>query len=211
MFFTKPNKILRTIFSNYTWKMPPSTTEKVVYLTFDDGPTPEITEWVLATLKKENVKATFFCIGNNIQKNKEIFKKIHLDSHTIGNHTYNHFNGWKTNTNKYIQNVNLYEKIINEFSIETKKIFRPPYGKITPFQAKKIMKKGYEIVMWSVLSYDFLTTITPEKCLQNVLKNVENGSIIVFHDSIKASKNLRYVLPKVITYLKNKGFVFKSL
>lgn len=211
MFFTKPNKILRTIFSNYTWKMPPSTTEKVVYLTFDDGPTPEITEWVLATLKKENVKATFFCIGNNIQKNKEIFKKIHLDSHTIGNHTYNHFNGWKTSTNKYIQNVNLYEKTINEFSIETKKIFRPPYGKITPFQAKKIMKKGYEIVMWSVLSYDFLTTITPEKCLQNVLKNVENGSIIVFHDSVKASKNLYYVLPKVITHLKNKGFVFKSL
>ena len=204
--WVKTNWIIKKIFSNYVWNIP--NTENKIYLTFDDGPIPEITEWVLEELKKHQVKATFFCIGDNIGKHPEIFNKVISEGHTIGNHTFNHLNGWKTTTETYLENFERCEKIIQQSAINNLnvKIFRPPYGKIKRSQAKSIRQLGYKIIMWDVLSVDFDSTLSKEKCLENVLSNVESGSIIVFHDSIKAFKNLEYVLPKTLAYLKEKNF-----
>jgi peptidoglycan/xylan/chitin deacetylase (PgdA/CDA1 family) len=182
-------------------------------LTFDDGPTPEITEWVLEQLKQYNAKATFFCIGNNIEKHPEIFKKIIADGHSIGNHTFNHVKGWKTSNQTYFEEVDNCEKTIQNFSINSTqtKLFRPPYGKIKLYQSKVLRKKGYKIIMWDVLSVDFDRNISPEKCLSNVTENIANGSILVFHDSTKAFPNLEYALPKTLDFLKNKGFFCEKL
>lgn len=196
-------QIIKRLFSNQVWDIPNK--ENKIYLTFDDGPTSEITEWVLEVLKENNIKATFFCIGNNIEKHPEIFNKIISDGHSIGNHTFNHKNGWKTSTTDYIQNIELCQKqILNLKS----KIFRPPYGKIKPSQSKKLRKLGYKIIMWDILTADFDKKTSKEKCLENATKKVSSGSIIVFHDSVKAFTNLEYALPKTIQILKEKGFVF---
>ncbi|MEO5776406.1 MAG: polysaccharide deacetylase family protein [Flavobacterium sp.] len=204
-FWVKTNYFVKRIFPNYVWDIP--NPENKVYLTFDDGPTPEITEWTLEQLKKYDAKATFFCIGNNIEKHPAIFQKIIQDSHAIGNHTFNHLKGWKTTNDEYIENVALCQSKILIPNSQIPNLFRPPYGKIKPSQSKILRKLGYKIIMWDVLSYDFDKTITPEKCLDNVLRNLESGSIIVFHDSIKAEQNLRYVLPKTLAFLKENGFV----
>ena len=184
LYWIKTHSIIKKIFKNFVWDIPNN--ENKIFLTFDDGPTPEITNWVLDELKKYNAKATFFCIGNNIQKQPEIYQNIIKEGHSVGNHTFDHLNGWKNNAKKYIENVLLAENIINA----KPKLYRPPYGKIKPSQASKLRKLGYKIIMWDVLSADFDNEITPEKCLQNVLSNIKSGSIIVFHDSKKASKNL---------------------
>lgn len=202
-YWIKTNWIIKKIFSNYTWDV--SNTGNTVYLTFDDGPIPEITEWVLNELKKHHVKATFFCIGENIDKHPKIFEKIIGDGHSVGNHTYNHLNGWKTSTEEYLENTKLCEASISNLQ---SKIFRPPYGKLKASQSRKLQELGYKIIMWDVLSADFDTTISKEQCLDNVLSNIKPGSIIVFHDSIKALKNLEYVLPKTLKFLKEKGFAF---
>lgn len=198
-------------FSKYTWRFQSS--EKEIFLTFDDGPTPEITQFVLSELKKYNAKATFFCIGKNIKNYPEIFNEIISDGHSIGNHTQNHLNGWKTTTENYIANVLECHKTIRQFNkLKIKQhLFRPPYGKIKKSQAKKILSIGYKIIMWDVLSADFDTTISKERCLQNVLNNAEEGSIIVFHDSLKASTKVKYALPKVLKAFSDKGFVFKQI
>ncbi|QOD59601.1 polysaccharide deacetylase family protein [Polaribacter haliotis] len=211
VYFPRTPDFIARIFSKYIWRF--SLNKKEIYLTFDDGPTPEITEFVLAELKKYNAKATFFCIGKNIENHPEIFNKIITDKHTVGNHTQNHLNGWKTKTNIYIDNFLKCEKTITHFNNSTIKqpLFRPPYGKIKKSQAKEILKKGYKIIMWDVLSADFDTSISEEKCLQNVLRNTKNGSIIVFHDSVKASEKLRFVLPKVLEEFSKKGFEFKAI
>jgi peptidoglycan/xylan/chitin deacetylase (PgdA/CDA1 family) len=207
-YWIKTKSFIKRLFSNYVWDLP--NTQNKIYLTFDDGPTPEITEWVLEELKKYNVKATFFCIGNNIQKHPKLFQKVINEGHVIGNHTYNHMNGWKTETKTYLENISLCEKQIQKSSIENlqSKIFRPPYGKIKTAQAKIVRRLGYKIIMWDVLSADFDQTITHEKCLENVISNVKSGSVIVFHDSIKASHNLKYALPETLNILKEKGFLF---
>jgi peptidoglycan/xylan/chitin deacetylase (PgdA/CDA1 family) len=185
-------------------------TENKVYLTFDDGPTPEITEWVLEQLDLHNAKATFFCIGKNIEAYPSIFEKLIIKKHSIGNHTFNHLNGWETTTDDYTANVSLCENSIekykNEISNSDSKIFRPPYGKIKPTQARNLKSQGYQIIMWDVLSADFDQTITEERCLKNVVSNIKPGSIIVFHDSAKAFKNLKYALPKVLDYVDKNGF-----
>lgn len=204
-FWAKTNRFVKRIFPNYIWDIPNN--ENKVYLTFDDGPTPEITEWVLSELKKHNAKATFFCIGNNIEKHPEIFQKIIQENHVIGNHTFNHLNGWKTDTAMYTKNVKLCQSEISKQQSSITNIFRPPYGKIKPSQSRLLRKLGYKIIMWDVLSYDFDSTTTPEKCLATILKNVRSGSIIVFHDSKKAAHNLKHVLPKTLEFLKEKGFV----
>jgi peptidoglycan-N-acetylglucosamine deacetylase len=209
MNWVKTHWSIKKLFSNYVWDVPNN--ENKVYLTFDDGPTPEITEWTLNLLKKYNAKATFFCIGDNIRKYPEIFKKVIKEEHSIGNHTYNHLNGWKTSTNDYIENTKLYETEHCKLSTEHCQLFRPPYGKIKPTQSKILRNLGYKIIMWDVISYDFDATISKEKCLENVLKNVQSGSIIVFHDSKKAFQNLEYVLPRTLEFLKEKGFVFEKL
>jgi peptidoglycan/xylan/chitin deacetylase (PgdA/CDA1 family) len=179
--------------------------KKAVYLTFDDGPIPEVTPWVLEELKKHKAKATFFCIGENVQKHPEIFQKIISEGHSVGNHTFNHLKGTKSETSKYIENTLLAEKLIDS------KLFRPPYGKITSKQAKILQKKGFKIVMWEIISYDFDANTSEEECLQNVLKNIKPGSIVVFHDSLKAEKNLRYVLPKVLEFISAKRWESSSI
>lgn len=208
-FWIKTHWLVKKIFSNYIWDV--SNTDKKVYLTFDDGPIPEVTEWVLSELKKHNAKATFFCIGDNVKKHPEVLKKVFADGHSVGNHTFNHLNGWKTATEDYIENSILCEKVLDDFDSKSKKLFRPPYGKIKPSQSKILRKLGYKIIMWDVISYDFDTTISKEQCLENVLKNVKTGSIIVFHDSKKAFANLEYVLPRTLQFLKEKGFICEKL
>lgn len=214
-YWIKTNTFIKKIFLNYIWDIP--NTENKIYLTFDDGPTPEITEWVLEELKKHQVKATFFCIGKNINNHTAIFLKIINEGHSIGNHTYNHLKGWNTTTEDYLDNIALCELETNNAppiryrSCLKSKIFRPPYGKIKKSQSKKLRQLGYKIIMWDVLSADFDQTVTPEKCLENVLQNVQSGSIIVFHDSVKAFKNLEYTLPKSLEILKRRGFVFEVI
>ncbi len=202
--FIKTNCIIKKIFRNYVWNIP--NTENKIYLTFDDGPTPKITAWVLDQLKSNGAKATFFCIGKNIDNEPSLFSRIITEGHSIGNHTFNHLNGWKTKQKKYLENCEKCDSILNQNSYS--KIFRPPYGKIKPSQSKKLRQSGYKIIMWDVLSADYEMNNTPEKCLDNVLFNVESGSIIVFHDSLKAFQNLEYVLPKCLEILKQRGFVF---
>ena len=172
-----------------------------IYLTFDDGPTPIITEKVLDILDSFNIKSTFFCLGRNVDKYPEIYKEIIKRGQAIGNHSYSHLNGWKTKYKEYVNDIELASNHINS------KLFRPPYGKIKPFQLRNIYKK-YKIIMWDVLSGDFSKNIDNETCLNNVIKYVSDGSIIVFHDSVKASDNLFYALPRAIEYLLSKGFKF---
>ena len=218
----KTPQFVQRIFPERVWTFPNNNND--VYLTFDDGPIPEVTPWVLSLLKKYNAKATFFCIGDNIWKHPIIFRQLISEGHSIGNHTFNHLNGWKTNTKEYIQNCELLEQILkqaqNKITIEipnnnsktnntqhqTNNLFRPPFGKITPKQATILQQKGYKIIMWDVLSADFDATISKEKCLRNVLSNIRPGSIVVFHDSIKSEDKLRFVLPKVLKHIKDLGY-----
>ena len=208
-FWVKTKFFIKILFPNYIWEIP--NTQKKVYLTFDDGPTPEVTEWTLDVLKKHHAKATFFCIGHNIEKHPALFEKIIKDGHSIGNHTFNHLKGWNTSLDQYIENTKRCEEIINKEHSTTYHLFRPPYGKIKPSQSKRLRKLGYKIIMWDVLSRDFDQSITPKQCLENVLKNIRPGSIIVFHDSIKAQENLRHALPKTLEFLNNNGFVCSAI
>ena len=208
-FWVKTSYLIKKTFSNYVWDIPNH--ENKVFISFDDGPTPAITEWTLEQLKKYNAKATFFCIGKNIEKYPEVFEKIIREKHAIGNHTYDHQKGWETPNNIYNESVNKCGEIIRKLNSNHCNLFRPPYGKIKPSQSKILRKSGYKIIMWDVLSKDFDPTITPAECLDNVLKNVTSGSIIVFHDSVKAEQNLKYVLPKTLAFLKEKGYVCDSI
>ncbi|WP_034045948.1 polysaccharide deacetylase family protein [Wocania ichthyoenteri] len=223
--------LVKRMFPNYIWDIP--TTNKSIYLTFDDGPTPEITNWTLNVLKQYNAKATFFCIGNNIEKHPNIFQDILNDGHAIGNHTHNHIKGWKTKTKDYLKNIFEAQNVINsqiktchtesfdcvqdkpcrsaELKILNPKLFRPPYGQIKPKQGKQLIELGYKIIMWNVLSFDWDATVSNENCLNNVISKTTNGSIIVFHDSVKASKNMQYALPKVLEYFSEKGYRFESI
>lgn len=208
-FWTKTPKTVKNLLRNFVWEI--SNSNNIIYLTFDDGPITEVTEWVLDILKKEEIKATFFCIGDNIRKNPTIYQRILNEGHQTGNHTFNHLNGWKTKTIEYIENFKLCETEQLKLNAEHSLLFRPPYGKMTLSQSKKIQELGYKIVMWDVLSFDFKPTITAEKCKENVLNNTSAGSIIVFHDSLKAEKTLKKVLPEVIQGLKKRGFQFDVL
>ena len=226
-------RFIQRLYPERIWAFPAST--NAVYLTFDDGPIPEVTPWVLDELKKHNAKATFFCIGENIKKHPEIFRRILAEGHSVGNHTFNHLNGTKTETAEYVENVEKAQRQMledgwrkmedgrwkmvdgkwkredggwkmdnstikdQESAISNQQsLFRPPYGKITSRQANLLQKKGFKIVMWDIISYDYDANVSEKECLQNVTKNIKPGSIVVFHDSLKAEKNLRYVLPKVL-------------
>jgi peptidoglycan/xylan/chitin deacetylase (PgdA/CDA1 family) len=196
---------LRWLYPTLTWHK--SRKEKYVYLTFDDGPIPVVTPYVLNTLKKYNCKATFFCIGDNIDKNPSILSDIINDGHAIGNHTYNHLKGWKTTDSEYLDNVRKCSLLAGT------RLFRPPYGRIKKSQILKIKKHfpETEIVMWDVLSGDFDESISNEQCVKNVLNHCRNGSIIVFHDSLKAFNRLEFALPAVLESLTKNGFQFKIL
>lgn len=193
---------LRYFFPSLTWRI--STLKKELYLTFDDGPIPELTPWVLNLLTFYQAKATFFCVGENVRKYPEVFNQIKLHGHSIGNHTMNHLNGWKTPKDVYLKNV----KKGNEFIHSN--LFRPPYGKLRFTQLQEL-KKDFEIVMWDVLSSDYDRNHSGTDCFEHLKNNARNGSIIVFHDSIKAEQNLRIALPLTLDYFSKQGFVFKSI
>jgi peptidoglycan/xylan/chitin deacetylase (PgdA/CDA1 family) len=201
MYLIKTPFWLRAIYPNCTWKIPVQ--EKVIYLTFDDGPDPEATPFVLANLKKFNAKATFFCIGNNVLKHPNIYESILKEGHKVGNHTYDHLNGWKTENNIYINNIKDAMNIIDST------LFRPPYGRITKSQIKLLKQTDSlpnQIIMWDVLSGDFDIQINGEICAGNVINNTLPGSIIVFHDSQKAWDRMSIALPKVLEHFSNLGY-----
>jgi len=206
---------LRFFFPNLLWRVP--TEAKEIYLTFDDGPVPGPTEFVLDQLNQFNAKATFFCIGDNIRKHPAIFSRIVNEGHTIGNHTFHHLKGWGTSTEKYVANVELcsveiykQSSIIESLATDHQLLFRPPYGRIRSKQVNALASK-YKIVMWDVLTSDYNQSLSPENCLRGSLRATRPGSIIVFHDSLKAEKNLRYVLPRFLHEKAQEGFIFKSL
>lgn len=195
-----------------------------IYLTFDDGPIPEVTPWVLDQLNQYKAKASFFCIGDNIAKHPEEFQKVIKQGHAIGNHTYNHLNGWKTSASSYLENTRQAENILNEASeneinknlnpelkTPTYPLFRPPFGKISNSQAKALTREGFRIVMWDVVSGDYDDDFSAEKCFQNVIKNARSGSTIVLHDSKKAFPRLKIILPRILEYYSKKGFEFRTL
>lgn len=199
---------IQRFFKHQIWTI--KNDENAIYLTFDDGPIPYVTEEILKILKTENIEATFFCIGDNIKKHPEVLSKIIENNHGIGNHTFNHQNGWKTTFEKYISNTILCQNELEKHGINTD-LFRPPYGKITPKQSKRLRNLGFKIIMWDVLSKDYDNQLNPQDCFENVIQNTKPGSIIVFHDSLKAQKNVLEALPLVIQALKKKGFLFKKL
>ena len=195
---------IKTIYPNCIWQMPP---EKIIYLTFDDGPHPAITSFVLDELEKYNARATFFCIGNNVLKYPETYRSILDKGHAVGNHSFGHPDGWKTKDAPYLDDIALAKKHIDS------NLFRPPYGRISRFRVKALASPEYGLrtVMWSVLSGDFDTALSPEQCAINIQKNAKNGAIIVFHDSEKAEKRMRYALPVVLKYLSERGFRFEKI
>jgi peptidoglycan-N-acetylglucosamine deacetylase len=205
MYLVKTPYLLKKIYPSLIWDMPDH--EKVIYLTFDDGPIPEATPFVLQQLKKYNAKATFFCIGDNVRKYPHIFEQLKKDGHTIGNHTFNHLNGWYTEDEKYLDNI---LKCDNYFKYD---LFRPPYGRITQSQISNLKSHmpNLKVIMWDVLSGDFDTSLSPRDCLRKVIRKTEQGSIVVFHDSIKAFPRLKHTLPIALKYWKDKGYTFKSI
>ena len=206
MFYpVKTPEWVKKLFNASTWDMPD--TEKAIYLTFDDGPHPLITPFVLDELKKYNASATFFCIGKNVEDNPAVYKRILDEGHAVGNHTYNHLDGWKISSAKYLADVLKAKKFIDS------DLFRPPYGRITIKQRKGLstLGGGLKIIMWSVLSGDFDKSITSERCCANVIKNTGNGSVVVFHDSEKAMERMRYSLPIVLQHFFDKGYSFKKI
>lgn len=204
-----PNSI-KLLFPNYVWDFY-AKNEKKIYLTFDDGPIPEITEFVLEQLKLFKAKATFFCIGDNIRKHPGIFDKIIQDDHSIGNHTMHHVKARKTSFSNYIDDTLRCESEISKHISLKNKLFRPPYGQLNKSKLSELKRLGYEIILWDVLAKDWMHSITPEECTKTVIKNTRNGSIIIFHDSVKASKNLIATLPKILQYFTEQGFVFDKI
>lgn len=194
------------MFPAYIWQIP--TKEKVVYLTFDDGPHPTITPWVMDQLRQYGAKATFFCIGSNVVTFPETFETIKSEGHAVGNHTHHHFDGWKTLAKRYLEDVALAEEVIKS------NLFRPPYGKITAKQAQGVRGTSLphkHIIMWDVLSADYDTSYSAQQCIANVLNNVRAGSIVVFHDSEKAFPNLKHTLPPVLKHLHGEGYRFEKI
>ncbi|MFP9114152.1 polysaccharide deacetylase family protein [Flavobacterium sp. RHBU_3] len=208
-YWVKTRWFIKKFFGGFIWNV--ARREKTVYLTFDDGPIPQVTPWVLDVLKRHDIKATFFCIGDNIEKHPEVFEQVIAAGHAVGNHTFNHVNGWVVDDEIYVKNAELCQKSIEKHKPEGTRLFRPPYGKMSRKQASAMRHKGFKLIMWDVLSADFDQDITPEKCLKNVINNVENGSIIIFHDSEKARRNLQYALPRAIEYLKRERYRFGLL
>lgn len=205
-YFIKTPWMVRRFFSSYTWRIP--TTEKAVYLSFDDGPHPIITPWVLDQLKQYQARASFFCVGNNVEQYPQIYQSILEQGHAVGNHTYHHMNGWKVSVSDYLEDIARAATLIKS------DLFRPPYGRIRSKQAeqiKTVIGANAQIIMWDVLSADFDRTISKEACLDNVLSHLEAGSIIVFHDSEKAFPHLEYVLPKVLAHLQQEGYICRKL
>lgn len=206
MYLVKSNFVLRSIYPHRIWRKD-TNGEKILYLTFDDGPHQTATLFALEQLKLFKAKATFFCIGKNVVEHPGIFRQIVADGHRVGNHTFDHLNGWKTDTDTYLENISAAQKVM------TSHLFRPPYGRMKKEQEKIFLREnpGHQIVMWDILSGDFDTKISGEKCRDNVLKYAESGSVIVFHDSAKAFDRMRVALPVTLEYFSKAGYSFLSL
>jgi peptidoglycan/xylan/chitin deacetylase (PgdA/CDA1 family) len=200
--------IIQKIFGSVTWRMPGS--DPVLFLSFDDGPVPEVTPLILDILKKFNAKATFFCVGDNIQKHPELFRRIKQEGHVVGNHTFSHLNGWQTRSDVYSEDVMKCEAVMKTEEGIDSKLFRPPYGKLKRGQIARL-RKNFTIVMWDVLSRDYDQKISGEKCFQTVTADAKPGSIVVFHDSIKAKERVLFALPKVLEHFSEKNFSFRSI
>lgn len=194
--------VYRKIFPGTVWRLPQE--EKTVYLTFDDGPIPEVTTFVLDLLRERGIKATFFCVGDNVRKHPDVFRQVQEEGHIVGNHTFNHLQGLYTSSRKYISNVEKADELIKS------PLFRPPHGILRYLQFMTLRKK-FKIVFWDVVTRDYNRKLSGEEVLEIVRKYTRNGSIIVFHDSLKAEKNIRYALPKAIDYLMAEGFKFEVL
>ena len=199
--FVKTPSLTKYLFPSLVWKK--NTDQKKIWITFDDGPDEKVTPYLINVLEKFNIKATFFIIGNQAKKYPELVKLIINNGHKIGNHSFSHLNGFSTNNNKYLEDVEQAKKYIDS------DIFRPPYGKITPFQIKKL-KKDFKIIMWDIMSWDFKENIYPNKIYKNVIDNVENGSIILFHNNLKSYNNLKNSLEIILEKLKDKGYQFST-
>jgi len=210
MYFVKTPWWLSKLYPALTWRIPVK--EKTLFLTFDDGPEIAATPFVLNVLKQDHAKATFFCLGKNVAEYIEIYERILAEGHAVGNHTFRHLDGWKTNNTLYFNDVFEAAKYIDS------NLFRPPYGRITRFQAgilqrpaNSSMQRTFRVIMWDVLSGDFDTRISSVECLANVVTHAQPGSIIVFHDSVKAFPHLKNVLPKVLAHFTEKGYQFKTI
>lgn len=204
-YLAKTPNWVKKLFGRSTWEMPG--TGKNIFLTFDDGPHPVITPFVLDELDKYGAKASFFCIGRNVAENPLVYKDIQARGHAIGNHTHTHLNGWKTKPGNYLADVLRAREYIDS------RLFRPPYGRITRRQHRELiqLKEPFQVVMWSVLSGDFDTGLSPVQCCANVINNAQNGSIVVFHDSEKAEKRMRFALPEVLKHFSERGYTFKKI
>ena len=201
MFVTIP-KFIQALFPSLVWRK--ETLDKEIWLTFDDGPTPEVTPWILSILKKENVKATFFLVGQQIEEFPELVDAIIKDGHTIANHSYSHKNGWITNKEKYLEDIENCQVLM-----PNNKLFRPPYGKVTKVQIA-VLKEKYKIILWDVLSYDFKQNTSSKKVQENIIQNTTSGSIILMHNNLMSFKNVKPILEKTIQKLKAKGYNFSA-
>lgn len=202
MFIEQPPRIFRALYPQAIFRMDPN--ERAVYLTFDDGPIPEVTPWVLDQLDKYNIKATFFMVGDNIHKHPEVFQMVIDRGHCVGNHTYNHIRGFEYSNSEYLENTKLVDSIMHS------KLFRPPHGHMG-FRQYYTLRNYYKIIMWDLVTRDYSKKMCPEQVFNNVKRYVRNGSIITFHDSLKSwnNGNLQYALPRSIEYLMNEGYTFK--
>lgn len=203
MFVTVP-KFIKRLFPDLIWSFSDVSDDNSVFLTFDDGPTPDVTEWIIQTLSNYDAKATFFCLGKNVELYPDLYRKLREAGHVVGNHTYSHQKGFSMNTERYVQDVDLADELINC------SLFRPPYGHIKPSQARRLSER-YKIIMWDVLSRDYSSVVSREKCLEGVIRDIKPGSIVVFHDSGKAYKNMSYALPRLLDYLSSHGIKCKSI
>jgi peptidoglycan/xylan/chitin deacetylase (PgdA/CDA1 family) len=197
----KPPKFLRRLLPELIWDIP---AEGSVHLTFDDGPTPGVTEWILDELARHDAKATFFCLGRNVEQHPELYARILAEGHRVGNHTHNHLKGWSHRATRYASDT------LRAAAVIDSPLFRPPYGRISPRQAG-LLASRFRIVMWNIISRDYNRRLSPRKCLENVVRHVRPGDIVVFHDSQKAFRNMSYALPRTLAYLRSKGMTSKSI
>jgi len=205
MYLIKTPNILQRLFPHFTWRIPPADDrDKVLYLTFDDGPIPGLTPWVLEQLAAYDAKATFFCVGDNVRKQPGIFQDLLQQGHSVGNHTYHHLDGWATENLPYFHDLRKCARLTQST------LFRPPYGRLKPRQAQFLLRH-YHIIMWDVLSADFDPSVSPLQCSRNVIDCAGPGSVIVFHDNYKAEENLRYALPSVLAHFSEQGYRFEAV
>lgn len=204
--FTVPG-IIKFFFPSLLWSYP--TDKKKVFLTFDDGPMQGITYWVLTQLKNHDAKATFFMVGENVERYPALVNSVMNDGHAIGNHTLNHINGWKVSNQEYIENIKKCDSALTKQEVRSR-LFRPPYGRVNPFLIRRI-QRNHRIVMWDLLSKDYSSKYAPEILLDKLIRFTHSGSIVVFHDSLKAEQNLRYILPQYLEFLTEKGYQMESI